>query len=118
MAAASGAKERLFAYPYRLKSYLAGGHTQEGDTPASTQAGALASANPTSAVDKYAGVSTSGGKQAGVTSRGRTPAAGSGNIPANAQTIYNYLTSQGLSANAAAGILGNIQQESGGNPSA
>ncbi len=39
-------------------------------------------------------------------------------IPQNAQNIYQFLTSHGLSPNAAAGILGNIEQESGGNPSA
>lgn len=39
-------------------------------------------------------------------------------IPENAQTIYQFLISQGFNANAAAGILGNIEQESGGNPSA
>ena len=39
-------------------------------------------------------------------------------IPQNAQLIWNYLVSHGFSANAAAGILGNIEQESGGNPAA
>lgn len=39
-------------------------------------------------------------------------------IPQNAQTIYEYLVGQGLSANAAAGIVGNIEQESGGSPTA
>lgn len=39
-------------------------------------------------------------------------------IPQNAQQIYSYLTGAGLNANAAAGILGNIEQESGGSPSA
>lgn len=39
-------------------------------------------------------------------------------IPQNAQTIYTFLRSHGLSANAAAGIVGNIYQESGGNPGA
>lgn len=39
-------------------------------------------------------------------------------IPENAQQIWNYLTGQGLSDNAAAGILGNIEQESGGDPAA
>lgn len=39
-------------------------------------------------------------------------------IPENAQAIYAFLTGQGFSANAAAGILGNIEQESGGNPGA
>lgn len=37
-------------------------------------------------------------------------------VPQNAKAIYTYLTGQGFSANAAAGILGNIEQESGGNP--
>jgi hypothetical protein len=39
-------------------------------------------------------------------------------VPQNAQAIYTYLTGKGFSANAAAGILGNIEQESGGNPTA
>lgn len=39
-------------------------------------------------------------------------------IPENAQTIYAFLTQHGANANAAAGILGNIAQESGGSPSA
>jgi hypothetical protein len=39
-------------------------------------------------------------------------------VPANAKTIWDYLISHGLSQNAAAGILGNIEQESGGNPAA
>lgn len=39
-------------------------------------------------------------------------------VPANAQTIWNYLIGQGLSTNAAAGIEGNIERESGGVPSA
>lgn len=37
-------------------------------------------------------------------------------VPENAQAIYTFLTGQGFNANAAAGILGNIEQESGGNP--
>lgn len=39
-------------------------------------------------------------------------------VPENAQAIYTVLVAAGLSANAAAGILGNVEQESGGNPSA
>lgn len=39
-------------------------------------------------------------------------------LPQNAQTIYGYLRDVGLSPNAAAGIVGNIGQESGGNPAA
>jgi hypothetical protein len=37
-------------------------------------------------------------------------------IPENAKPIYTFLTGAGFSPNAAAGILGNIEQESGGNP--
>jgi Phage tail lysozyme len=44
---------------------------------------------------------------------GSAPATGGG-IPENAETIWKYLIAQGFSSNAAAGILGNIEQESGG----
>jgi tail lysozyme len=37
-------------------------------------------------------------------------------IPENAEAIYTALTGAGLSSNAASGILGNIEQESGGDP--
>jgi Phage tail lysozyme len=37
-------------------------------------------------------------------------------IPLNAKAIYSFLRAEGFSLNAAAGILGNIEQESGGNP--
>jgi len=39
-------------------------------------------------------------------------------VPQNAQVIWNYLIGQGLTVNAVAGILGNIEQESGGDPAA
>lgn len=39
-------------------------------------------------------------------------------VPQNAQTIWAYLSQQGLTSNAVAGIEGNIEQESGGNPAA
>ncbi len=39
-------------------------------------------------------------------------------VPSNAKLIYSLLTAAGLSANAAAGILGNIEQESGGDTQA
>jgi hypothetical protein len=39
-------------------------------------------------------------------------------IPENAQTIWNFLVKAGFNENAAAGILGNIEQESSGNPAA
>jgi hypothetical protein len=39
-------------------------------------------------------------------------------VPQNAQAIWSFLTGQGFNANAAAGIEGNIEQESGGDPTA
>jgi hypothetical protein len=39
-------------------------------------------------------------------------------IPENAQAIWSFLTGQGFNSNAAAGIEGNIEQESGGDPTA
>lgn len=39
-------------------------------------------------------------------------------VPQNAQAIWTFLTGQGFTANAAAGIEGNIEQESGGSPTA
>lgn len=40
----------------------------------------------------------------------------SGMLPANYNTIFQYLRGRGLSASAASGVLGNIWQESQGNP--
>ena len=40
----------------------------------------------------------------------------SGMVPANYAAIVNFLTSHGYTPNAAAGIAGNVWQESGGNP--
>lgn len=37
-------------------------------------------------------------------------------IPQNAKAIYAFLRAEGFTLNAASGILGNIEQESGGNP--
>ncbi len=37
-------------------------------------------------------------------------------VPANYAAIVNFLTAHGYTGNAAAGIAGNIWQESGGNP--
>ena len=39
-------------------------------------------------------------------------------LPENAKAIYEFLTGHGYTPNAAAGIVGNIEQESGGNPAA
>lgn len=60
------------------------------------------------------GSSSTGTASSSVT--GGTPA--HGDVPANAQEIYSSLRAFGLSQNAAAGIVGNIAQESSGNPTA
>jgi Phage tail lysozyme len=39
-------------------------------------------------------------------------------VPQNAEAIWAFLVGQGFTDNAAAGILGNIEQESGGSPTA
>ena len=43
-------------------------------------------------------------------------ASASGPLPANYAAIMSFLTAHGYTGNAAAGIAGNIYQESGGNP--
>jgi hypothetical protein len=39
-------------------------------------------------------------------------------VPENAELVWDYLITHGLTVNAVAGILGNIEQESGGSPTA
>ena len=68
-----------------------------------------------------AGVAGAGASLANAASSAAAAVGGSpahGDVPANAQAIYKGLTAAGLSANAAAGIVGNIAQESSGNPTA
>ena len=43
---------------------------------------------------------------------------GKGGVPANAGAMAGFFAAHGLTRNAIAGVLGNIQQESGGNPMA
>ncbi len=64
----------------------------------------------------YGGGGNAGSSQgAGGSSVGPLTSA-NGQVPQNAKAMYNFFTSHGLSHNAAAGIIGNIAQESGGNP--
>jgi hypothetical protein len=68
-------------------------------------------------IGKFMGAKDSAAqKQASNLSFSGTP--GHGNVPANAAAIAGFLASHGATRNAIAGILGNIQQESGGNPMA
>jgi LysM repeat protein len=85
-------------------------------SPASSSAGSSAPA----------GSSASSGSSAPATSASATSASAghgvscsgsaSGMVPANYAAIVGFLTSHGYTGNAAAGIAGNIWQESGGNP--
>lgn len=65
-----------------------------------------------SGIKNFFGMGGNGGSGGGVS------APNSLNGSGNAQQIWNYLTSQGLNSKAAAGIMGNLQQESGLNPNA
>jgi LysM repeat protein len=71
-----------------------------GSAPAGS--GGSASGAPASTAPAGHGVSCSG--------------SASGMVPANYAAIVGFLTSHGYTGNAAAGIAGNIWQESGGNP--
>jgi hypothetical protein len=55
-------------------------------------------------------------QSAALTCSGTGGVAGTGMLPDNYATIVNFLTAHGYTAIAAAGIAGNIYQESGGNP--
>ena len=97
----------------------AGDSTTEGSTTElAAYTGAIlgAASGPTVGSDYHtpttaASTPTSGGS-------GPYPNKSGGLIPQNAQKIANYLGASGLSKIAVAGILGNIEQESGGNPNA
>ena len=94
-----------------LPSSMSTGGTSDGSTGDSGDSGGSSSG-------------TTGGSGSGSVAQGSKITANDigsitdakGNLPANAQTIYNFLRSQGLSPNAAAGVTGNIFGESGGNP--
>jgi hypothetical protein len=64
--------------------------------------------------------STSSASKTASSPGGGSPALspGVGNVPANAKSIAAYLMGKGATKIAAAGILGNIMQESGGSPTA
>jgi LysM repeat protein len=94
-------------------------------TTSAPSAGSDADAAPSSPVvsshraapARHAAAAASG-TQASVTSSGGHVCTGSGGamLPENYGAIVTFLTAHGYSGNAAAGIAGNIYQESGGNP--
>jgi LysM repeat protein len=84
---------------------------QSPASPASSSAGSSPSAGPSGSSGSSAST-TSAPAGHGVSCSGSA----SGMVPANYAAIVNFLTSHGYTGNAAAGIAGNIWQESGGNP--
>jgi Phage tail lysozyme len=77
---------------------------------------ALASAVPSASARPAAGSGQQAAAAAASTGGLSCSAPASGPLPANYAAIMSFLTSHGYTGNAAAGIAGNIYQESGGNP--
>ena len=94
------------------------------DPPASVRNGTYrarhaTSAAATSTVDDQSPASSGSSASATSAPAGRgvsCSGSASGMVPANYAAIVGFLTSHGYTGNAAAGIAGNIYQESGGNP--
>jgi hypothetical protein len=76
------------------------------------------SARPATPAPSASAAPAAGPGQLAATSHGGVSCSGSagGMVPANYAAIVSFLTSHGYTGNAAAGIAGNIWQESGGNP--
>jgi LysM repeat protein len=83
---------------------------QSSASSASSAAGSSATGSAGSSASRASATSASSGH--GVSCSGSA----SGMVPANYAAIVNFLTSHGYTGNAAAGIAGNIWQESDGNP--
>jgi LysM repeat protein len=88
--------------------------SQSPSSPASSPAAgsATGSSSPASSATDTSASGTSAASGRGVSCSGSA----SGMVPANYAAIVNFLTSHGYTGNAAAGIAGNIWQESDGNP--
>ena len=76
------------------------------------------STSSTASPGTKASMAAAGGSQPQAASRAGVScsASASGPLPANYAAIMSFLTAHGYTGNAAAGIAGNIYQESGGNP--
>ena len=88
--------------------------SQSPSSPASSPAAgsATGSSSPASSATDTSASGTSTASGHGVSCSGSA----SGMVPANYAAIVSFLTSHGYTGNAAAGIAGNIWQESDGNP--
>jgi LysM repeat protein len=105
------ASVRNGTYQARHSKGLAATSTVDNQSSASSSAGSSAPAGSSgSSASSTTATSASAGH--GVS----CSASASGMVPANYAAIVSFLTSHGYTGNAAAGIAGNIWQESGGNP--
>ncbi|HEX9353215.1 MAG TPA: phage tail tip lysozyme [Streptosporangiaceae bacterium] len=93
-------------------SSMADSQSQASSTAASGSSASSAAASGSSRSSASSVSDTSAATGHGVSCSGSA----SGMVPANYAAIVNFLTSHGYTGNAAAGIAGNIWQESGGNP--
>jgi len=89
-----------------------------GDSESSENSGSSAgTGGSASAASSVSSASSASSQSSTAVSGGHAcSGAGGGMLPANYATIVSFLTSHGYTGIAAAGIAGNIYQESGGNP--
>jgi LysM repeat protein len=104
------ASVRNGTYQARHAVSVAATSTVDNQSPASASSGGGAPAGPGGSASGAPATTASAGH--GVSCSGSA----SGMVPANYAAIVGFLTSHGYTGNAAAGIAGNIWQESGGNP--
>ena len=95
---------------YQGRHAKAAAATSTVDNQSSASSASSAGSSPGSPASSASATSASTGH--GVSCSGSA----SGMVPANYAAIVSFLTSHGYTGNAAAGIAGNIWQESGGNP--
>ncbi len=107
---------------YQARHARAAAATSTADSQSSasqSSAGSSASASTVSGSSSSGSSGSSAAPTSAATGHGGScsgSGSASGMVPANYAAIVNFLTSHGYTGNAAAGIAGNIWQESGGNP--
>jgi LysM repeat protein len=111
------ASVRNGTYQARHARATAATSTADSQSSAGSSAGSSASASTVSGSSSSGSSGSSAADTSAATGHGGScSGSASGMVPANYAAIVNFLTSHGYTGNAAAGIAGNIWQESGGNP--
>ena len=104
-------------YQARHAKGAAATSTADSQPSASSSSASSATGSSSSGSSGSSASATSASDTSAATGRGVScSGSASGMVPANYAAIVNFLTSHGYTGNAAAGIAGNIWQESGGNP--